>query len=435
VEQRSFPLPAARSLWADTAASADIGQPLEGERRADVVIIGAGYTGLSTAHHLAAGGAQVIVLEASEVGWGGSGRNGGVVSGKFRVSVPAVARTHGRATARRMGEIGHEAVECVAELVERYGIKTAAFRRSGNLRCAHTPAALEALRSEAAILRDQFGDQSVSVLGRDEVAEETGSRLFLGGLLNRDAGTVHPLNYVRGLAGGLRAEGVQISERSPAVALRRDGTEVVVETPGGSVRAPQAVIATNAYSDLAGATARLHRMLIPFRSAIIATEPIGDALSAKLMPRARSYGETRRMMRWFRKVDGRVLFGGRGAFGKSDSPGAFDALRRAMVGIFPELADARITHRWSGLVGMTLDSVPQVGRLDDRVSYALGYNGAGVAMASLMGRYLARIVRGESADLALLYREKPGTVPFYPMREPAVRLVAGWYQFLDAIGR
>jgi glycine/D-amino acid oxidase-like deaminating enzyme len=141
------------------------------------------------------------------------------------------------------------------------------------------------------------------------------------------------------------------------------------------------------------------------------------------------------MMRWFRMVDDRVVFGGRGAFGKQDSQAAFDALRKAMTGIFPELAGVPLAFKWSGLVGMTLDSVPHIGRLDDRMLFSMGYNGAGVAMSSLMGRYLARFVRGEAPDVGLLDASRLKSIPFYPLREPAIRMVAGWYQFLDAIGR
>ena len=207
------------------------------------------------------------------------------------------------------------------------------------------------------------------------------------------------------------------------------------ETPDGVVRARQAIIATNSYSDLTSATARVQRTLVPFRSALIATEKLSPNLAGSLMPTGRTYTETKRMMRWFRKVDDRVIFGGRGAFGKQDSESAFDALRKAMVGIFPELADIPLAFKWSGLVAMTLDSVPHVGRLDDRTLYSVGYNGAGVAMSSLMGRYLAALVRGEKVDLGLLDAGRLKTIPFYAFREPAVRMVAGWYQFLDAIGR
>ena len=141
------------------------------------------------------------------------------------------------------------------------------------------------------------------------------------------------------------------------------------------------------------------------------------------------------MMRWFRMVDDRVVFGGRGAFGKHDSKAAFGALRRAMVGIFPELAGSALAFRWSGLVGMTLDAMPHIGRLDEQTLFAMGYNGAGVAMSSLMGRYLAAFVRGETPDVGLLDAGRLKTIPFYPLREPAVRMVAGWYQLLDAIGQ
>jgi len=153
------------------------------------------------------------------------------------------------------------------------------------------------------------------------------------------------------------------------------------------------------------------------------------------MPAERTYSETKRMMRWFRMVDDRLVLGGRGAFGKQDSNAAFAALRRAMVGIFPELEGTALDFRWSGLVGMTLDAMPHIGRLDERTLFAMGYNGAGVAMSSLMGRYLAALVRGETPDLGLLDASRLKTIPLYPLREPAVRMVAGWYQFLDAIGR
>ena len=265
--------------------------------------------------------------------------------------------------------------------------------------------------------------------------DETGSQVFVGGILNPGSGGIHPLNYLRGLARGVAQRGVPVFQESPVLALRRDGDGVVAETPDGVVRARQAIIATNSYSDLTSATARVQRTLVPFRSALIATEKLSPNLAGSLMPTGRTYTETKRMMRWFRKVDDRVIFGGRGAFGKQDSESAFDALRKAMIGIFPELTDIPLAFKWSGLVAMTLDSVPHVGRLDDRTLYSVGYNGAGVAMSSLMGLYLAALVHGEKVDLGLLDAGRLKTIPFYAFREPAVRAVAGWYQFLDAIGR
>jgi glycine/D-amino acid oxidase-like deaminating enzyme len=141
------------------------------------------------------------------------------------------------------------------------------------------------------------------------------------------------------------------------------------------------------------------------------------------------------MMKWFRKVDDRVIFGGRGAFGKEDAASAFDALQKSMVALFPDLAGIGIGFKWSGYVGMTLDQLPHVGRQDERTSFCVGYNGAGVAMSSLLGRYAAAFAAGETPDVALLDAARLKAVPFYPLRAPAVRLVAGWYQLLDAMGR
>ncbi len=425
----------AASLWADTAEPLPAFPKLAGEVKADVVIIGAGYTGLSAAHHLAKSGLSPVVLEANHPGWGASGRNGGVITAKFRLSFRDIDAAHGRAMARRMYEIAHESVDMVEELVSEFGIESARLTRTGQVKAAHNDATLRAAIDEAAWMTREMRDTEVRILDPHQVRDETGSQVFVGGILNPGSGGIHPLNYLRGLARGVAQRGVPIFQESLVLALRRDGDGVVAETPDGSVRARQAIIATNGYSDLTSATARVQRTLVPFRSALIATEKLSPNLAGSLMPTGRTYTETKRMMRWFRKVDDRVIFGGRGAFGKQDSESAFDALRKAMVGIFPELADIPLAFKWSGLVAMTLDSVPHVGRLDDRTLYSVGYNGAGVALSSLMGRYLAALVRGEKVDLGLLEAGRLKTIPFYAFREPAVRAVAGWYQFMDAIGR
>lgn len=428
-------LPSANSLWEATAEPARDYPVLSGESQADVVIIGAGYTGLSAAHHIAKSGLSPIVFEANRPGWGASGRNGGVITAKFRLSFREIDAVHGRAMARRMYEIAHESTDMVEELVSEFGIASAKLTRTGQVKAAHNETTLRAAIDEANWMTREMGSAEVRILDKNGVREETGSDIFVGGVLNPGSGGIHPLNYLRGLADGVAGRGVSIFQQSPVVKLRRDGGGIVAETPRGAVRAKQAIIATNSYSDLTGATAHLQRTLIPFRSAMVATEKLPRNLAGKLMPTGRTYTETKRMMRWFRMVDNRVIFGGRGAFGKEDSQAAFHALRKAMVGIFPDLADIPLEYKWSGLVAMTLDSVPHIGRLDDRTLVSLGYNGAGVAMSSLMGRYLAALVRGETPDVGLLDIRRMKAIPFYPLREPAVRMVAGWYQFLDAIGR
>jgi gamma-glutamylputrescine oxidase len=424
----------ARSLWKHTAEPGPSLPMLESDLSADVAIVGGGYTGLSAAQALQRRGREPVVLEARAVGWGASGRNGGSVIGKFRVPFPAMAKAHGLQTARRMHDIAHESLDVVEELIADLGVARAQFERSGNLRCAHTPRALDALKAEADWLRSELKDDGCRVLSGAKLAEELGSDAFVGGVLNRLAGTIHPLNYVRGLAAGLSARKVRIFENSPVTRILREPGGVVVETPSGTVRARQVLIATDAYSDLTAATTRVSRSIIPFRTAIIATERMPQQLQANLLVARRGYSETRRMMKWFRKVDGRFVFGGRGAFGKEDTASSFEALRRAMTTLFPDLKGLAIEFQWSGLVGMTFNQLPQVGRIDERTYVSFGYNGVGIAMATLLGRYAGRLLAGESPQLALLDASRQKPVPFYPLRTPGVRMVAGWYQMLDALG-
>jgi gamma-glutamylputrescine oxidase len=195
------------------------------------------------------------------------------------------------------------------------------------------------------------------------------------------------------------------------------------------------VYATNGYSDQTGATDTLHRRLIPFRSAIIATAPLPAQVLAGLMPGGQVCGDTKRMLRWFRVVGDRLIFGGRGAFGKDDSESAFAALQRSMGVVFPSLRDEAVAFRWSGLVAMTLDYLPHAGQLDERSFYAIGYNGGGVAMSTYMGKQLAAMTAGEPVQLGPMAGDTFKPIPLHAFRAPGVRLAAGWQQLLDAIGR
>lgn len=423
------------SLWRETGTGVSPSHVLSGAATADVAIIGAGYTGLSAALRAIERGLKPAVIEASEIGFGASGRNGGVVSTKYRVSLSDMARHHGVDVAKRMNRLAHDAMDCVERNVGDHAIQAAGFAKTGNLRCAHNANAQAGLFDEARIAMEVFGDTSLRIVDAEETRHETGSSAFVGGVLNRHAGVIHPLNYVRGLARAVREAGGQIYEGSRADRIDHAPGGVEIVTRQGVVRAERLVIASNGYSDLSSATSGVRNSVIPFRSAMVATEPLPAEIFATLMRNGRSYSETRRMMRWFRRIDDRLLFGGRGAFGKSDSAAAFTSLEAAMKEIFPQLADARVTHRWSGLVAMTMDSLPQIGLANDKTAFALGYNGTGIAMASLLGRYALDILLGDQVDLGLMRRKRPEAIPLYFLREPAVRTVAGWYQFLDRIGR
>lgn len=422
------------SLWEATADPASSHPAVAGEVRADVAIIGAGFTGLSAALHIAADGRQAVVLEADRVGWGASGRNGGLVSGKFRIPFHVVAATHGLEEARRLHRTGKQAVATVEELIGEHGIASAGFSMAGYVTAAHNAQALAAQRTASEWLASALGDTSSGLLTSEETAAETGSATYVGGVLHTAAGGLHPLNYVRGLARAAAARGVRIFEGSAATRVRRDGAEFRVETAQGSVRAPQLILATNAYSARQAATDTLRRRFVPFRSAIIATAPLSDELRRTILPNGRVAADTLRLLRWYRMADNRLVFGGRGAFGQEDSQPAFARLAADMATTFPALAGVKIDYQWSGLVAMTMDQLPHVGRLEDGVFFAAGYNGTGVAMSSLMGRHLAALTRGEKPELGLVGRPL-APIPLHALTVPGVKIVTAWYQLLDALGR
>lgn len=424
-----------QSLWAATAQPAPALQSLEGERQCDVVIIGAGYTGLSAARHIADSGREPLIVDANTLAWGASGRNGGVVSPKFRVGFSALMARYDRDTALHMYRTGYAAVDSLVETVETLGLTDASLHMGGHIAAAHNVHALAGLESTANWIKRETGGASSVMIPADQVREMTGSTIFAGGLLTPKAGGIHPLNYARGIARHLTDRGVKIFINSAAQRVTREGDRVIVQTPQGRVSARQVIYATNGYSDQTRVTDSLHRRLIPFRSAIIATEPLPAHVLATLMPGGQVCGDTKRMLRWFRVVGDRLIFGGRGAFGKNDSQSAFDDLQRSMAVVFPILRDYKVAYRWSGLVAMTLDYLPHAGKLDERSYYAIGYNGGGVAMSTWMGKQLSAMTAGENVELGLLAGETFKPIPLHAFRAPGVRLAAGWQQFLDVIGR
>ena len=424
-----------QSLWAATAQPAPALQSLEGERQCDVVIIGAGYTGLSAARHIADSGREPLIVDANTLAWGASGRNGGVVSPKFRVGFSALMARYDRDTALHMYRTGYAAVDSLVETVETLGLTDASLHMGGHIAAAHNVHALAGLESTANWIKRETGGASSVMIPADQVREMTGSTIFAGGLLTPKAGGIHPLNYARGIARHLTDRGVKIFINSAAQRVTREGDRVIVQTPQGRVSARQVIYATNGYSDQTRVTDSLHRRLIPFRSAIIATEPLPAHLLATLMPGGQVCGDTKRMLRWFRVVGDRLIFGGRGAFGKNDSQSAFDDLQRSMAVVFPILRDYKVAYRWSGLVAMTLDYLPHAGKLDERSYYAIGYNGGGVAMSTWMGKQLSAMTAGENVELGLLAGDTFKPIPLHAFRAPGVRLAAGWQQFLDVIGR
>ena len=423
-----------KSLWRETApAMEDISAP-QGDISCDVAIVGGGFTGLHAAHAFADAGLSVAVFEAGTAGLGGSGRNGGVVSAKFRRSFTELAKSHGVETARRMHGIANASVDHLIATIDRFDLSDTGFRLVGALKCAHTKAAFDHAREEADWLRDTMGETGLKVFDRETVVDETGCDGFVGGILQERAGTVHPLAYLQGLWAAARARGIEVYANAPVTDISETGAGIRLRIPSGNVSAKKAFIATNAYSSVTDATRRLARSLVPFRSSIVATEKLPPDLNARLLKRERSYTETRRMMRWFRKVDGRIIFGGRGALGHVESPAAFRRLEKAMRTIFPMLADVGVAYRWSGYVGLSMDGLPIAGMLSEKIGYGAGFNGAGVGMSGYVGNQMAQLMTGRPYELALIERASVPAVPFYAFRSIGVRSVTFSYELMDAAG-
>jgi len=389
-----------RSLWLDLLPEPLRPRPsLAGDTDADVVIVGAGYTGLWTAYHLCEldPRLRVVVLEAEISGFGASGRNGGWCSALFPVAWPRVARAHGAEAARAMHRELVATVEAVGAVCAREGI-AAAYHRGGTLTLARTDAQARRIRAALAAEAELGLDTGVWL---DAAAARARLEVpgALGAAYTPHCARVQPAALARGLASAVEARGVRIHERSPV----REVSPGRVRTPGGTVRTDRIVLATEAYTTR---FRELHRRVIPAFSLMIATEPLPDDVFTQIGWRG---GETVTDARHLivyaqRTADDRIAFGGRGApyhYGSrirdayDHHPATFRALREALTDLFPAVGGARITHRWGGPLAVPRDWHPWVRWSPvTRIGWAGGYVGDGVAAAALAGRTLADLLTG-----------------------------------------
>jgi sarcosine oxidase len=420
-----------RSLWAATATPAAVYTPLQGEERADVCVIGGGFTGLSAALHAAEGGASVVLLEAGRVGSGASGRNGGQVIPGLKHDPRELETALGAERGGRLTELIGGAADFVFDLVRRHRIECDA-RQDGWLKACHSPAALRAATLTA---RDwSRRGAAVEEIDRVRIAELTGTHAYLGGFVDHRGGVVQPLSYVRGLARAAEQAGVRIHEHSPARTPRREGNAWAVSTPSGSVRASQVIIGTNGYTDLAGAEGpwpALARTVIPVHSYIAATRPLPDDLRQRILPKGQAVSDSRRLLRYFRlDAAGRLVMGGRGAMRESTDRSDYASIIRSALELYPALA-CDWEFVWGGKVAVTRDHLPHLHEPAPGVHAALGYNGRGVAMATVMGKVLADRVLGRGAPV---FPESPlRPVPLHRWRRPFLEIVVAWKRTLDRL--
>ena len=422
------------SYWVETGNPAPVLPTASGDRKADVVIIGAGFTGLSTAFHLSQTGIEAVVVEAKDVGWGASGRNGGMLPPRYKKGFATIAKTYGNEVTRRLHAIVHEAIDTVETIVSDCALDCG-FARTGQITAAHSNAHLASLKADCAWMAAEAGDAATLVLSRSEMIDEVGANIHIGGWLDPRGAGIHPLNYVRGLADALQKRGVPIFVGSPVRRLVEEPDGIRLELPGGTITARQVVIATNAYTDATGfAIGGLERRIVPVNTSVICTNPIGSNRAGAVLPSRRMVADTKHIMNWYRMMpDNRMIFGGRGDItGRSDDPAVYGKLERQLSETFPAITDVGVGHRWSGKIAITRDDFPHIGRLSPRIAYAMGYGGRGVALANVLGKYLAQLVQGKTVDAGPMSTNAFAPIPFHAFRVPGMQIVARWYQYLDA---
>lgn len=390
-------------LWEQTAPAAPATQTLTGRCAADFAVVGAGYTGLSAALNLAQAGASVVVLEAAEIGFGGAGRNVGLVNAGMWVmpdELPGVLPEHGERLLRLLGDGPDE----VFALIDRHGIECQAVR-NGTLHCAVGESGLAELRERAA--QWQRRDAPVHLLDASEASRRIGSSAYAGALLDERAGTVQPLAYARGLAHAATAAGAQIFTQSAVTGIAPAADGWQLRTAAGEVTARKVLMATDAYTSHVFPQIATEQVRLPYFN--IATEPLSDNIAGSILPGREGAWDTREVLSSFRfDQAGRLVFGSVGAL---RGPGAAihrGWARRALRSIFPQLGEVRFEAEWYGQIGMTSDNLPRFHALADGIISLSGYNGRGIAPGTVFGRLAAGLMLGRMRedDLPL-----PRTVP------------------------
>ncbi|MFT7048537.1 MAG: gamma-glutamylputrescine oxidase [Halioglobus sp.] len=417
------------------AASADqsmVFPALQGEHTTDVCIIGGGFTGLSAAIHLRERGYSVTLLEANKLAWGASGRNGGHVGVGQRVDQDRLETMLGMGHAKQLWDIGLEANDTVASLIERFNI--ACELKQGNLHVASKAHENDELRGYAEHLQRHYNYSEVSYVEPAEVAQMTSGQGFNGGILDARSKHLHPLKYAQGLAKAASLLGAQLYEHSRVLSYS-EGGNVTVNTAEGTVNAAFMVLACNGY--LEKLEPRTAGRIMPINNFMLATEPLSEALARRLIRDDTSMSDTLFVINyWKLSADNRLLFGGGENYTRRFPKDIKAFVRKGMLQIYPELADTRIDYGWGGTLAVTMNRMPDFGRLSAQVFYAHGYSGHGVPTATMAGKLLAEVISGSAERFDIM-----ANIPIRPfpggtlLRWPG--LVAGmlFYSLRDKMGR
>ena len=419
------------SYYAASANAAPLRPVVQGVVEADICVVGAGYSGLSTALHLAEKGYAVVVVEGARVGWGASGRNGGQIVNGLNAGLDKIIGRYGEDVGAFVGGIMQEGARIIRERVAQYDIQCDLKDR--NLFAAFNPKQMRELESKQALWR-KYGMDEHELLDREGMRRHVGSDAYAGGMIDHSGGHMHPLNLALGEAAAIEQNGGVIYEMSPVVSVDHDSANPVVRTADGEIRCKSLVLCGNAY--LGGVVRSLTSRIMPVSTQIITTEPLDEDLAQALLPTDLCVEDLRYVLDYYRlTADRRLLFGGGTVYGGSDPADIVAKLRPNMEKIFPQTKGIGIDYAWSGNFALSFSRVPQMGRLGPSTYFAHGYSGHGVTGSHLFGRILAEAVDGEMSRFGVF--EKIRWFPFPGgrlLREQYCMLGSWWYGMRDALG-
>jgi glycine/D-amino acid oxidase-like deaminating enzyme len=417
------------SLWTATARPDREWPSLDGMVHADVAIVGGGFTGCAAALALAERGAKPLLIERNLIGWGASGRNGGQVIPGLKYDPDEIDAMYGPELGPRVvGAIGSVGDE-VFGLIARHSIACNPVR-SGWLQPATSARTLATATRRAEQWARRGAD--VSALDRAQMAALIGSDRYLGGWIDRRAGHVQPMSYIRGLAAAAHDAGAAIYVDTPATSLTKQGNQWRLITPRGEVLADKVIVGTNGYTD--ALWPGLSQTVVPMQSFQAATGPLPPVIGARILPEGQCVSDTRRLLWYYRRdAHGRLVMGGRAPFRENLGPDDAIHLRAAVDHLYPQLRNTPFEHYWSGRVAMTQDSIPHLHELAPRLWTGLGYNGRGVGLATLFGRFLAELALGAApADIPFpVTSMRP--IPGYVLARTVVCALVRYYRLRDRL--
>ena len=425
-----------QNYWQTTTAMpVSASSPLP--ERADVAVVGAGFTGLSAARMLAKRGAKVAVLESETIGWGASSRNGGMVLSGLKLGINQLISKYGRELTQRMYAASLESIDCVEQIVREERIECN-FSRTGHLEVACKQKHFDDYARQAEVIAREFNHR-LRVVQKNELNTEIGSDIYHGGMVDEVSAGLNPGRYVAGLGRAAMKAGTEIFEHTRVQSVQREshqgeaGWKIV--TSCGPLWAQEVFVATSGYTG--AATPALRKKIIPIGSFIVTTEILPEKLARDLSPRNRMIYDSKNYLYYYRLTpDLRMLFGGRAAFFPENEQTirqSAEILRRGMVTVYPQLRDAKIDYAWGGTLDFAFDIMPHAGQMDG-MYYALGYAGHGVAMATYQGQKMAEMIAGDKPEKPFVGIPFPGApLGMYDGRPWFLPFAGAWYKVLDWI--